>query len=219
LIAPVASWIVSARLDTSVGVSGPHDFAVRDRVTRPRIACALTPPRPSHPASRFVTIAHTPLQAEAGCAHDASDLGSASSSFPKNRTGPLRQNGTTGNFAHGMHAGFARHAIAGKLRLVRGSAPDAWTDATQSPQGHAEGIRLAPPMLRARRPIRQRRCRNSCIAIAIRSSWLPGPRISRALPLEPIANFDDRRASCDNPQGSISSPETIITCCAVGPSS
>jgi hypothetical protein len=28
----------------------PHDFSVRDHITRPRQDCALTSPRPSHPA-------------------------------------------------------------------------------------------------------------------------------------------------------------------------
>jgi hypothetical protein len=45
-----------AKLDTSVGVSGPHDFAVRHGFIR-----RLKPPRPSHPAPRFVTIAKRPL--------------------------------------------------------------------------------------------------------------------------------------------------------------
>jgi hypothetical protein len=45
------------KLDTSVGMSGPHDFAVRAQ----RHSSFRRRPRPSHPASRFVTIAHTPL--------------------------------------------------------------------------------------------------------------------------------------------------------------
>jgi hypothetical protein len=60
-VAPIISEIISRRLDTSVGVSGPHDFSVRNGITRPRKACALTPSRPPHPASRVVTIAHMPL--------------------------------------------------------------------------------------------------------------------------------------------------------------
>ena len=44
-----------AKLDTSVGVSGPHGLAVRAGVLR---LCA--PTRPSHPAPRFVTIAIRP---------------------------------------------------------------------------------------------------------------------------------------------------------------
>jgi hypothetical protein len=43
-------------LSTSPGVPGPHAFVVRARTARLAIR-----PRPSHPASRFVTIAHTPL--------------------------------------------------------------------------------------------------------------------------------------------------------------
>jgi hypothetical protein len=40
----------------SIGAPEPHDFAVRVMAVR-----LSTWPRPSHPASRFVTIAHTPL--------------------------------------------------------------------------------------------------------------------------------------------------------------
>jgi hypothetical protein len=43
------------QLDISVGISGPHDFAVRDRRIRPKRRS-----RPSHPASTFVTIAIRP---------------------------------------------------------------------------------------------------------------------------------------------------------------
>ena len=35
-LAPLAGAIISRRLDTSVGVSGPHDFAVRSSAVRPR---------------------------------------------------------------------------------------------------------------------------------------------------------------------------------------
>ena len=51
----------SRELDLSVGRPGPHDFAsasapfVRAKQSR------APPMRPSHPASRIVTIAHTPL--------------------------------------------------------------------------------------------------------------------------------------------------------------
>jgi hypothetical protein len=47
---------ISAKLDTSVGVSGPHDFAVR--VSAVRLA---TLPRPPHPAPTLVTMANAPL--------------------------------------------------------------------------------------------------------------------------------------------------------------
>ena len=53
--------------------------------------------RPSHPRLTCRDdSAYVPL-AEAGCADHAPDLGSTSSQFPKNRTHPLRQIGTTGN--------------------------------------------------------------------------------------------------------------------------
>ena len=52
--------VISRKLDTSVGASGPHDFAVRlSRLRRQRHQ------RPPHPAPRFVTIASAPL-VEAG---------------------------------------------------------------------------------------------------------------------------------------------------------
>jgi hypothetical protein len=57
-----------AKLDTSVGVSGPHDFAVRHSFIR-----RLKPPRPSHPAPRFVTIAKRP-PCERGTAEQGPDL-------------------------------------------------------------------------------------------------------------------------------------------------
>jgi hypothetical protein len=59
-LAPVMSRSFCS-LGLSVGRPGPHGFAVRNRIGRPRKDCALIPPRPSHPASRFVTIAHTPV--------------------------------------------------------------------------------------------------------------------------------------------------------------
>jgi hypothetical protein len=53
----VPEKLASQEFDTSVGMSGPHDFAVREL----RHSSFRRRPRPSHPASRFVTIAHTPL--------------------------------------------------------------------------------------------------------------------------------------------------------------
>jgi len=38
------------RLDTSVGVSGPHDFAVRTGAVRPHALARASPSRPPHPA-------------------------------------------------------------------------------------------------------------------------------------------------------------------------
>jgi hypothetical protein len=45
----------SAKLDASIGASGPHDFAVR--ISHARQSQHL---RPSHPTARFVTIASRP---------------------------------------------------------------------------------------------------------------------------------------------------------------
>jgi hypothetical protein len=44
------------RLDISVGISGPHDFAVRFRAVRPLAAKTSTASRPT-----FVTMANAPL--------------------------------------------------------------------------------------------------------------------------------------------------------------
>src|ERR1700681_4938704 len=60
------------KLDASVGASGPHDFAVRDNISRPLAVdrsrgnppcdpvARKTPPRPPHPHSASVTIAIRP---------------------------------------------------------------------------------------------------------------------------------------------------------------
>jgi hypothetical protein len=47
--------IITCKLDTSVGMSGPHGFAVRGIVVR-----LATLPRPPHPCPTFVTIAKRP---------------------------------------------------------------------------------------------------------------------------------------------------------------
>ena len=49
------------QLGTCVGAPGPHGFAVRIGIVR-----RMMPPRPSHPAPRFVTIAIRPSANEAG---------------------------------------------------------------------------------------------------------------------------------------------------------
>src|SRR6516164_5436314 len=57
------------QLDTCLGVSGPHDFAVRADVVR-----LTTPSRPSHPALNVRDDAYAPL-VERGTARNATDLG------------------------------------------------------------------------------------------------------------------------------------------------
>src|SRR5271169_5177728 len=56
------------RLDASVGASGPHDFAVRDSIIRPRARARLTLPRPSHPAPNVRDDRETPLVMRRGTA-------------------------------------------------------------------------------------------------------------------------------------------------------
>jgi hypothetical protein len=53
-------------LNAGIGASGPHDFAVRNSVARPRAERATTPPRPPHPIPCFVTIAIRPSVGGAG---------------------------------------------------------------------------------------------------------------------------------------------------------
>jgi hypothetical protein len=62
-LATVARRLVTCELDSSVGESGPHDFAVRTRITR-----QLMPIRPSHPASNTRDDREAPLFAGTGCA-------------------------------------------------------------------------------------------------------------------------------------------------------
>jgi hypothetical protein len=60
---------LSCELGISVGMPEPHDFAVR--VSHVRLT---SPQRPSHSASRSVTIGHNALCIEAGCANHTSVL-------------------------------------------------------------------------------------------------------------------------------------------------
>jgi hypothetical protein len=59
-LAPVTCGLIR-RLDTSVGVSGPHDFAVRQSAVRPHEHSRAALSRPSHPDPRFVTTRDPPL--------------------------------------------------------------------------------------------------------------------------------------------------------------
>jgi hypothetical protein len=62
-LATVAGGLIR-RLDTSIGVSGPHGFAVRETRRSSRAH-----PRPPHPAPTFVTIASAPLAEQDGGAY------------------------------------------------------------------------------------------------------------------------------------------------------
>ena len=53
------------RLDISVGISGPHDFAVR--ANRRGARSSSTPTRPPHPAPNVRDDRETPLSRSAGC--------------------------------------------------------------------------------------------------------------------------------------------------------
>jgi hypothetical protein len=64
----------SAKLDTSVGAPGPHDFTVRISIIRPALAC-LTLPRPSHPAPNVRDDREAPLLWEQDGGSFKSDLG------------------------------------------------------------------------------------------------------------------------------------------------
>jgi hypothetical protein len=61
--------LASQELDTSVGVSGPHVFAVRNKIIR-----LVMLPRPPHPAPTLVTMANAPL-CGTGRVKCAADLG------------------------------------------------------------------------------------------------------------------------------------------------
>jgi hypothetical protein len=84
-------------LSISVGMPGPHDFAVRVRISRPRKDCAPTCRVHRIPHPTFVTIAKRPSWQSAGRAENASDLGPTSRRLRKIRMAQLRQIGTTGN--------------------------------------------------------------------------------------------------------------------------
>jgi hypothetical protein len=69
-VATIAYGSSSDELDISVGISGPHDFAVRDERLR-----LVRQSRPPHPAPTFVTIAKRPSCVAQDGATIAVDLG------------------------------------------------------------------------------------------------------------------------------------------------
>jgi hypothetical protein len=63
------------KLDTSVGVSGPHDFSVRFSIIRPHAFAHMTPQRPSHPAPYVRDDREAPLLWERDGGSCRDDLG------------------------------------------------------------------------------------------------------------------------------------------------
>src|SRR6266699_5727608 len=75
LLPPSPADIATRQLDASVGASGPHGFAVRNKRFRPtRISARLTPLRPPHPTPTSVTIMIRPSCGVGRC-DSISDLG------------------------------------------------------------------------------------------------------------------------------------------------
>ena len=64
LLSPLPGPHRQARIDATVAAPGPHDFAVRSGHHS-----SIAPPRPSHPAARFVTIASRPFAGRDGEAY------------------------------------------------------------------------------------------------------------------------------------------------------
>jgi hypothetical protein len=116
LLAPVASLDSSARLDASVGTSGPHDFTVR--IGHARLA---QPSRPSHPAPNVRDDREPPLQAEAGRAENKGDSGFGKSELFANRLLNVR------NYNDGhVNSAFPR-GVAGRSNPVFCSRrPECW---------------------------------------------------------------------------------------------
>jgi hypothetical protein len=57
----VAGLIETGELSACIGAPGPHDFAVRCSIIRPRKKLRLTLPRPSHPLPNVRDDRDTPL--------------------------------------------------------------------------------------------------------------------------------------------------------------
>jgi hypothetical protein len=65
-LATVAHENYSRELDTSVGVSGPHDFAVRKQALSSEALLASTASRPA-----LMTLRNAPLSGRDGCEYSA----------------------------------------------------------------------------------------------------------------------------------------------------
>src|SRR6266699_2288044 len=75
LLPPSPADIATRQLDASVGASGPHGFAVRNKRFVQHAHARLTPLRPPHPTPTSVTIASRPSCGVGRC-DSISDLGS-----------------------------------------------------------------------------------------------------------------------------------------------
>ena len=166
-LAPVTrerSTRASRALGLSVGRPGPHDFAVRDHVIRPRKACALMSSRPSHPASNARDDREAPLVAEAGRADRTSDFGKSQVRFRKSEL-LAATCWHDGQYAHGRSVAWDdRYTTRSSSPRKRGSSiPEAAVL-----EGRGRGVLDAP--LEAGHPAECVRCRRAC----------PGRRLSYA---------------------------------------
>jgi hypothetical protein len=111
------------KLDTSVGMSGPHDFCVRAGVIRPR-NCALTPSRPSHPALNVRDDREAPLRRVRDARMMLLIWGRRQACFWKPELKFLRQIGTTGKLRMASMRGLPvvqhQFAVAIGIRLLAG---------------------------------------------------------------------------------------------------
>jgi len=106
-LAPIARSVRHAsKLGLSVGRPGPHAFAVRIGIVRPRATSARCDPiRPSHPALNVRDDREAPLWIECGTVRIMLlTWGRRQVRFWKSEHTTLRHNGTTGSFAHNAHA-------------------------------------------------------------------------------------------------------------------
>ena len=218
------------KLDTSVGVSGPHAFAVRVRCRRLR-----HPPRPSHPAPRFVTLRNAPLPGRDGEAYRVIWVFGKAESCPS----ALRQNGTTGKSGAPTLRGTqlpvrlhhrvprrqaALHAADGAARFPSAGVPrhdhrePARRDRDRS--GAAAGFRPQPGLRRTRQclaagfEVVSRQGRTDPRACGDAAGVLPSPtdppRSSGLPPAMDAQGNDTSAAGAPRPLGTVSAPAAKI---------